>query len=127
MNSLVMQFIFQFTLTLYNCKSKIIYMIVILFSGHMDNRCLATAAFVKGFDDVFNSFSGVTRSLDHGKLLHCLSSTSKHMEYWRSAADKVKTWTSLNKESEPMHPPPSQTGWLITIGAVQHVWMMHWF
>jgi hypothetical protein len=26
-----------------------------------------------------------------------------------------------------MHPPPSQTGWLITIGAVQHVWMMHWF
>jgi len=39
-----------------------------------------------------------------------------------SAADKVKTWTFLNKESEPMQPPPSQTGWLITIDAVQHVW-----
>jgi len=44
------------------------------------------------------------------------------MEYWRSAADKVNTWTFLHKESEPMHPPPSQIGWLITIGAVQHVW-----
>jgi hypothetical protein len=21
-----------------------------------------------------------------------------------------------------MHPPPSQTGWLITIGAIQHIW-----
>jgi hypothetical protein len=44
------------------------------------------------------------------------------MEYWRSAVDKVKTWTFLNKESEPMHLPPSQTGWLITMGDVQHVW-----
>jgi hypothetical protein len=44
------------------------------------------------------------------------------MEYWTSAVDKVKAWTFLNKESEPMRPPPSQTGWLITIGAVQHVW-----
>jgi hypothetical protein len=44
------------------------------------------------------------------------------MEYWRSTVDKVKTWTFLNKESEPMRPPPSQTRWLITIGAVQHVW-----
>ena len=26
------------------------------------------------------------------------------------------------KESEPMRHQPSQTGWLITIGSVQHVW-----
>jgi len=44
------------------------------------------------------------------------------MGYWRSAADKVKTWTFLNKQSEPMGLPTSQTSWLITIGAVQHVW-----
>jgi len=44
------------------------------------------------------------------------------MVYWRSAADKVKTWTFLNKESEPMRPPLSQTGCLITIGTVHHVW-----
>ena len=102
---------------------KTIYMFVIFFSGHMDNRCLATATFVKEVADLFDSFSGVTCSPDHGKLLRCrLTSTSKHMEYWRSAVDKVKTWAFLNKESEPMRPPPSQTGWLITIGAVQHVW-----
>jgi len=79
--------------------------------------------FVKEVDDLFDSFIGVTCSPDHGKLLRFrLTSTRKHMEYWRSAVDKVKTWTFFNKESELMHPPPSQTGWLITIGAVQHVW-----
>ena len=89
----------------------------------MDNKCLATATFVKVVDDLFDSFNGVTRFPDHGKVLRCrLTSTNKHMEYWRSAIDKVKTWTFLNKESEPMCPPPSQTGWLIIIGAVQHVW-----
>ena len=98
-------------------------MFVIFFSGHTDNRYLATAMFVKEDDELFDSFSGVTRSPDCGKLLCCrLTSTSKHMEYWRSAADKVKTWTFHNKESEPIRPPPSQTGWLITIGAVHHVW-----
>jgi len=44
------------------------------------------------------------------------------MVYWRSAVDREKTWTFLNKESEPMCPPPTQKSWLITIGAVQHVW-----
>ena len=64
----------------------------------------------------------VSHAVLTGKLLGCrLTSTSKHMEYWRSAVDKVKTWTFLNKESEPMRPPPSQTCWLTTVGAVQHV------
>jgi hypothetical protein len=35
---------------------------------------------------------------------------------------RYNTWIFLNRESELMHPPPSLIGWLITIGAVQHVW-----
>jgi hypothetical protein len=44
------------------------------------------------------------------------------MKDWRSAVDKIKSRTLLNKKSEARHSPPSQTGWLITIGTVQHVW-----
>jgi len=73
-------------------------MLVIFFSGHIDNRCLDTATFVKEVDDLFNSFSDVSRSPDRGKLLRCrLTSTINHMEYWRSAIDKVKTWTFLKR------------------------------
>jgi hypothetical protein len=98
-------------------------MFVILFSGHIDNRSHATATFVHEVIDLFDSFIGVTVSPNHGNLscFH-LTSTIKHTDYWRNAVDKVITWTFLNKESELMHPPPSRTGWLITIGTLQHVW-----
>ena len=98
-------------------------MFLIYFSGHMDSKCLATATFVKEVDDIFDRFFGVARCPDHGKILRCcLTSTSNDMEYWRSAVDKEKTWTFLNKQSEPMRLSPSQTGWLIAIGAVRHAW-----
>jgi hypothetical protein len=94
----------------------------ISFSGYMYNRCLPRAKFVKEIDDTFDSFSGVTCYTERGKPLPChLTSNRKHMEYCRSAVDKVKTWTFLTKVSESMCPPLSQTGWLITIGAVQDV------
>ena len=58
---------------------------------------------------------------NHGKVLRCqLSSTSKHLEHWQNAASKI---TFLNKECEQIHPPPSESGWFITIAAVQHVWI----
>jgi hypothetical protein len=44
------------------------------------------------------------------------------MEHGRSAVDKVEIWTLLNNESEPVHPRSSQTGWLITVVALLHVW-----
>ena len=44
------------------------------------------------------------------------------MEHWQSAASKIKSWTFLDKEYEQIHPPPKQTGWFVTITAVQHVW-----
>ena len=37
-------------------------MFVIFFSGHMDNRSLITAMFVKEVNDLFDSFSGNTLS-----------------------------------------------------------------
>jgi hypothetical protein len=62
----------------------------------MDKGCLVTALFVE-VDDLFHSFIGVARYPVHGRLLHCLlTSTIRYMEYWRSAVDNVTTWTFLN-------------------------------
>jgi hypothetical protein len=77
------------------------YMFVIFFAGRMEKRCLTKATFVNEVDELFDSFNGVTREPDQGKLLRChVSSISKHMEYWGNAVDKVKSWTFLNKKSE---------------------------
>jgi hypothetical protein len=63
----------------------------------MDNRCLATALFVKDVSDLFDGLIGVARYPDHGRLLRwLLTSTIRRMEYWRSAVDNVTTWTFLN-------------------------------
>jgi len=84
---------------------------------------LSTAAFVKEIDSLFNSFSGAACNPDHGKVLHCcLNRTSKHLEHSQNAVNKIKSWTFLNNEWEQIRPPPSETGWLLKIAAVQHVW-----
>jgi len=80
-----------------------LYIFVIFFSGHMDNRSHAIAMFVKS-SKASSTDSLMSHTILTRELVHChLTITSKHMEYWRSAVHKVKTWTFLNKESEPMH------------------------
>jgi hypothetical protein len=83
-------------------------MFVIFFSGHIDKRCLSIAMFVREVDDLSDSFNAGMCYPDCRQLLCChLTSISKHLEHWRSAVDKVYSWTFLNKESEAMHPSPS--------------------
>jgi hypothetical protein len=50
---------------------------------------------------------------------HLLTRVSWHFAIFTTDGTSA---VNFNKKSEPMHPPPSQTGWLITIGAVQHIW-----
>jgi len=58
----------------------------------MDNKCHVTALFAKEVDDLLHSFIGVARYPDHGRLLHCLlTSTISYTDYWRSAVDNVTT------------------------------------
>ena len=66
--------------------------------------------FVKETDDLLDSFIDVSRNPDLWKhLRYRLASTSKHSGHWRSAVDKVESWTLFSKESEPMRLPSSQT------------------
>jgi hypothetical protein len=59
----------------------------------MGNRCLTTALFIKDVDDIFDSCIDIARYPDHGRLLHCLlTSTIKHMGYRRSAVESVINW-----------------------------------
>jgi hypothetical protein len=62
----------------------------------MDNKCLAVALFVKKINDPFDILIVVAQNPDHGRLLHCLlTSTIRYMEYLRSATDNVTTWNFL--------------------------------
>ena len=44
------------------------------------------------------------------------------MELWQNAVSRIKCWPFFNTENEQICLPPSQTMWLITMAAVQHLW-----
>jgi hypothetical protein len=112
-NNLVMYLSFKFILTLYSSKSRTVYMFVIFSSGQVDNdRHLTMAVFVKGVVDPFNNFIGVMCCPYCRKLLHChLTITSKNMEDWRNAVDKMKSRTFLNKNRSKAS--TTFTNWLV--------------
>jgi hypothetical protein len=86
---------------------------------------VATGVFVEEVDQLFDSFNGGKSVPPFKKLLGPLSSDSPHMGYWDMVHKGVSSWIFL-KDGKPAFskPPPSQTGWKISISAVQHVWRM---
>jgi len=86
---------------------------------------VAIGVFVEEVHQLFDSFNSNMHAPPFKKLLRPISSDSPHMGYWDKAGVGVSSWTFL-KDSKPAFnkPPLSQTGWLVNIGAVRHVWRM---
>jgi hypothetical protein len=74
---------------------KGVCIILTLIAGKLESWCLSAVVFVKEIDSV----SGVTCYPDCARLFDWwLSSTSKQLEGWRNAADKVRSWAFLSDE-----------------------------
>jgi hypothetical protein len=94
-------------------------------SGTVSADCVATGVFVEEAPQLFDSFNSTKHAPTCKKLLRPLSSDSPHMGYWDKAFTVVSNWIFL-KVGKPAFnkPPSSQNGWLVSIGAVRHVWRM---
>jgi len=92
-------------------------------SGNFGTDYAATGVLVEEVDQLFDRFNSNMHEPPFKKLLCPLSSDIPHMGYWDKAGIGVSSWTFLNDgKSAFKNPPPSQTGWLVNIGAVRHVW-----
>ena len=81
------------------------------------------AVFVEDVDKLFDSFNSVKRAAPGKTLCSPLSDNSPHIGHWTKASMGIKSWIFF-KDGKPAFkkPTPSQNGWIIGIGAVQHVW-----
>ena len=94
----------------------------VCFVGVFSSEYLPTTVFVEDVDKLFDSFNSVKHAAP-GKALHSpLSDSSPHIGHWTKASMGIKSWIFLNGGKTAFKKPiPSQNGWMIDIGAVQHV------
>ena len=93
-------------------------------SGTLGADYVATGVFVDELIDCL-TVSIATSMRPHLKNYFAYLAVSSHMGYWDKAGTGVSSWIFL-KDGKPAFnkPPPSQNGWLVSIGAVRHVWRM---
>ena len=74
---------------------------------------------------MFDSLNSKKHVPTFKELLHSLNSDSPHIGYWDRAGIAVSSWIFL-KDGKPAFNKtlPSQNGWVVSIGAVRHVWRM---
>ncbi|KAH1021655.1 hypothetical protein HUJ04_011146 [Dendroctonus ponderosae] len=93
--------------------------------GALDQRVIATATFLNHMDTLFDSFNG-RAAAPPGKILKCaVTEGSPHLEYWKQAFEKVKTWRFQRRtkaEGIKLSKPPSPIGWLTSLNAVRGIW-----
>jgi len=79
--------------------------------------------FVEDVDKLFDSFNSVKRAAAGKALRSPLSDSSPHIDQWTKASMGIKSWIFLEDDKPAFKKPtPSQNGWIMDIGAVQHVW-----
>ncbi|KAK9700508.1 hypothetical protein QE152_g31220 [Popillia japonica] len=102
------------------------YVFSLISRGALPQQSIGTATFVQQVDELFDSFNGDSKTAPDGKELHCIvTKESSHVTYWPQAFARVKNWnfqrystTGRLKQGKP----PSQIGWLTSIGAMQGIW-----
>jgi hypothetical protein len=84
---------------------------------------IPTGVFVEEVDRLFDSINSSKSAPKFKELLGLLSNDSAHMDYWDKACEMVRSLVFL-KNGKPARskPFPSQTGWQVSITAIQHVW-----
>lgn len=79
----------------------------------------ATATLLDRFDQLFDALNADTPDLRRGKKTSTnMSEHSSHLEYFRSMKKFIIELKFIGSNS----PPPSQTGWIRTMNAVEKLW-----
>ena len=94
----------------------------VFFVGVFSKDYLAMAVFVDDVDELFDSFNSVKHGASGKALRSPLSDKSPHIDHWTKASMAIKSWIFLKDRKLAFKQlPPSQNGWIVDIGAVQHV------